>query len=81
MSDIQEVVALNLRRLRCERRMTQTALAFRAEVDRSYLCQLESGQYNATVQMLGKLAKALNVPPGALLEPPQDPHRPRASKR
>ncbi len=53
--------------------MTQTDLAFRAEVNRGYVSELESAQYSATVDMLGKLAKALNVAPGALLE--QSPKR------
>jgi transcriptional regulator with XRE-family HTH domain len=48
--------------------MTQVELAFRAEVNRGYISELESGKYSASVAMLGKLARALNVAPGAFLE-------------
>lgn len=50
--------------------MTQVDLAFRAEVNRGYISELENAKYSATVEMLGKLARALNVAPGALLEQP-----------
>ncbi len=76
MSDIRELLALNLRRLRRERSLTQSDLAFRAEVNRSYISELENAKYSATVEMLGKLARALNVVPSALLE-----QRPRTAKR
>lgn len=70
MNDIRDIVALNLRRLRRERSMTQAELAFRAEVNRGYLSELESAKYAATVEMLGRLARALNVDPGVFLQPP-----------
>jgi transcriptional regulator with XRE-family HTH domain len=61
MSDLRNTVARNLRRLRAEKGWTQEELAFRAKVDRSYISQLESGTYSASVTMLGKLATALRV--------------------
>jgi transcriptional regulator with XRE-family HTH domain len=70
MEDMRQVVARNLRRIRQDRSLTQEELSFRAEVDRSYISLLENGQYAASVDMLAKLAKALNVEPAALLEPP-----------
>ncbi len=45
-------------------------MAFRAEVNRSYISDLEQGKYSASVEMLGKLAKALNVAPSEFFEPP-----------
>ena len=70
MEDMRQVVARNLRRIRQDRSLTQEELSFRAEVDRSYISQLENGQYAASVEMLAKLAKALNVEPAAFFEPP-----------
>jgi transcriptional regulator with XRE-family HTH domain len=68
MEDMRQVVARNLRRLRHAKGLSQEELAFRAEVDRSYISMLESGtSYSATVTMLGKLAEALNVEPAEFL--------------
>jgi transcriptional regulator with XRE-family HTH domain len=61
MDDLRDIVGRNLRRLRNEKGWSQEELAFRANVDRSYISQLETGTYSASVTMLGKLAKALGV--------------------
>jgi transcriptional regulator with XRE-family HTH domain len=61
MDDLRDIVGRNLRRLRNEKGWSQEELAFRAKVDRSYISQLETGTYSASVTMLGKLAKALGV--------------------
>ena len=68
MNDLRNTVARNLRRLRSEKGWTQEELAFRAKVDRSYISQLETGVYSASVTMLGKLAKALGVNAGEFLK-------------
>jgi transcriptional regulator with XRE-family HTH domain len=76
MEDLPEIVALNLRRLRRQRKLTQEELALRAEIDRSYLGNIERAEYSITVVTLGRLAKALLVLPGELLDlPPQHPFR------
>jgi transcriptional regulator with XRE-family HTH domain len=61
MDDLRDIVGRNLRRLRNEKGWSQEELAFRAKVDRSYISQLETGTYSASVTMLGKLAKALGI--------------------
>ena len=68
MNDLRNTVARNLRRLRTAKGWTQEELAFRAKVDRSYVSQLETGVYSASVTMLGKLSKALGVDPGEFLK-------------
>lgn len=68
MDEMKQIVARNLRRLRHERKMSQEELSFQAKVDRSYISQLETGGYSASVTMLGKLAKALGVDVGELLK-------------
>ncbi|MGF6227979.1 transcriptional regulator with XRE-family HTH domain [Inquilinus ginsengisoli] len=70
MENVRQAVARNLRRIRGERSLTQEELGFRAEVNRSYISDLEQGKYSASVEILAKLAKALNVDPSAFLEPP-----------
>jgi len=70
MESMRQIVARNLRRIRGERSLTQEELGFRAEVNRSYISDLERGKYSASVEMLDKLARALNVDPATFLEPP-----------
>lgn len=60
---IRTVVAKNLRRLRHDRGMSQEELADRASVDRTYVSSLEREQYAASIDMLAKLAAALEVEP------------------
>ncbi|WP_441228147.1 helix-turn-helix domain-containing protein [Tardiphaga sp. 20_F10_N6_6] len=54
-------IALNLRRIRAAKGITQEALAFDAEVDRSYISGMERESFNPTIDMLEKLAGALSV--------------------
>jgi transcriptional regulator with XRE-family HTH domain len=68
--DLREVFATNLRRLRNARGLPQDALAYEARVSRSYLSQLEKGVFYASLKILGRLAKALDVEPAELLKLP-----------
>jgi ribosome-binding protein aMBF1 (putative translation factor) len=53
----------NLRRVRTAAGLTQTALAKRSGMDRSYVSDLEASQRNPTAVTLQRLAKVLNVTP------------------
>jgi len=68
MDEMKQIVARNLRRFRHERKLSQEELSFQAKVDRSYISQLETGVYSASVTMLAKLAKALGVEVSELLK-------------
>jgi transcriptional regulator with XRE-family HTH domain len=68
--DLRDVFAANLRRLRNAKGLSQDDLAYEAEVSRSYLSQLEKGAFYASLKIVGKLAKALNVEPAELLKLP-----------
>jgi transcriptional regulator with XRE-family HTH domain len=68
--DIRGVFALNLRRARNARGLSQEALAHEADVDRTYVSALELSVYSATIDMVDKLAKALGVDASALLQRP-----------
>jgi transcriptional regulator with XRE-family HTH domain len=58
-----------LRRLRARRGWTLDAVAKRADVTVPYLSQLENGvRTNPSLPALRRLAKALGVPVGKLLE-------------
>lgn len=68
--DLREVFAANLRRLRNAKRVSQDTLAYDADVSRSYLSQLEKGAFYASLNVVGRLAEALEVEPAELLKPP-----------
>jgi len=59
--DVHSRTGLNIQRLRRERGISQEALALRAHVTRGYLSALEGGRRNPTIQLLEKLAKALDA--------------------
>jgi len=65
------VFATNLRRLRHAKGLSQDDLAYEAEVSRSYLSQLEKGAFYASLKILEKLARVLDVEPVELLRSPQ----------
>jgi transcriptional regulator with XRE-family HTH domain len=58
----------NVRALRKKRGMSQEHLALEAELDRTYISQVERGRRNISVINLCRLAHVLGIPPGALLE-------------
>lgn len=57
-----------VRELRVQAGLSQEELAFRSGMKRGYLSDLERGARNPTVQALGRLAAALDVPPARLLQ-------------
>jgi transcriptional regulator with XRE-family HTH domain len=59
--DLREIVARNLRRLRRSRRLSKEELTDRAGINRNYVGMLEREENAATVDMLEKLADALDV--------------------
>lgn len=60
---LREIVAVNLRRLRHGRDLSQEELADRAGVNRNYVGMLEREEHAATVDMLEKLAEVLEADP------------------
>ena len=68
--DIREVFVRNLRKARNAKGLSQEALAHEAEVDRTYVSALERSQYSASIDMVDRLAKALEVEASALLQRP-----------
>jgi transcriptional regulator with XRE-family HTH domain len=74
--DLREVFAINLRRLRHAKGLSQDGLAYEAEVSRSYLSQLEKGSFYASLKIVDKLAKVLDVEPAELLRSPKSRKKP-----
>jgi transcriptional regulator with XRE-family HTH domain len=60
--------AVKLRKIREQRGLTQEALAEKVGVSRGYLSRLEMGRHDPPLSLLRRLAKALGVKVGRLLE-------------
>lgn len=57
-----------LRQARLKAGMTQEALAFAADVDRTYISYLENDQKSPTLEMLVKLCRELALPVSELIK-------------
>lgn len=73
--DIRDVLAVNLRKLRRARGLSQEELAHRAEIDRTYISSLERSVYAAGIDVVDRLARALGVEVVDLLARPTAPKR------
>ncbi len=65
--EIREVLARNLRIYRQARGLSQEELAHLAEIDRTYISALERCVYAASIDVVDRLAVALNVDAADLL--------------
>ncbi|KAB2727995.1 helix-turn-helix domain-containing protein [Brucella anthropi] len=54
-------IAWNLRQIRSSQGITQENLAVDANVDRTAISGIETGDYNPTIDLLERLAEALSV--------------------
>lgn len=59
--DIKNKVGQRIRTLRKELELSQEALALKAEVDRTYVTDVENGRRNVSVKILERLIKALDL--------------------
>jgi transcriptional regulator with XRE-family HTH domain len=73
VANIRTVIANNVRFFRKKLGLSQEALGFKCNMPDVYISKLERGILNVGVDNLEKIAKALGVQPGLLLEP--DAHR------
>jgi len=65
--DLLSRFASNVRRLRAKKKFSQKALADKVGISVSYVSMLERGQRSPPLETIEKMAKALGVPPSALL--------------
>ncbi len=71
VADLIPTVAKNLRRMRTERALSLEKLARASGVSRAMLGQIELGQSAPTINVLWKIARALDVPFSALISSSQ----------
>lgn len=68
--EIREVLARNLRKARQAKGLSQEELAHRAGVDRTYVSALERRVYAASIEVVDRLARELDVEAADLLRRP-----------
>jgi transcriptional regulator with XRE-family HTH domain len=68
MDDVCRRLGLNLAKLRRERGLSQEAFADQAGIHRTYISDIERGSRNPTITVVAKIAKALGVSLGSLLD-------------
>lgn len=65
--DLKEVMAVNLRRARHDKDLTQEELAHQAGLSARYVGKIERASVSASITVLGRLAVALGVDPCELI--------------
>ena len=66
--DVRRRLGLNLKKLREDQGFSQESFADHCGLHRTYISGIERGVRNPTVLILDKIAKALKVPAGVLLD-------------
>ena len=74
--DLRQIFAANLLRFRRAKGLSQESLAYEADVNRTYISKLEKGSAYVGLEIIGKLAKVLDVQPADFLMP-----QPRKNRR
>jgi len=59
--DINEFFGKKISELRKEKGFTQEKLALEANIDRTYISDIEKGNRNISLEILDKLSKTLNI--------------------
>ena len=68
--DLKRALAVNVRRERHARSLTQEELADRARLSARYLGSIERATVSASVTVLGRLAQAFRIDPCELIRSP-----------
>lgn len=68
--DLRQLFALNLRRIRHEKKISQEALAHDSEVDRAYLSRVERAVTYVGLEIIEKLAAVLDIDPAEFFREP-----------
>lgn len=68
MEDVRQRLARNLQRRRRAKGLSQEGFAHEAGVHRTYVSDLERGARNPTIDVIDRLARALGVTMGDLLD-------------
>ena len=66
--DIRKKFGKQVRKLRLEKGLSQEALAYQADLDRTYIPSIEKGERNVSITVMEKIAIALKVKISVLLD-------------
>ena len=66
--DVHDRLARNLRKLRQSKDWSQEELAHEANIHRTYISDLERAARNPSIEVVDRIAKALNASMGELLD-------------
>lgn len=69
---LKQTLSSNIKRIRKEKGISQEKLALKANVDRSYMSELERCLANPSIEALLKISNALEVNPSDLLDRGKD---------
>jgi transcriptional regulator with XRE-family HTH domain len=67
-ASVEVIFGKVLRQIREEKGLTQEKIAELANVDRTYIYRLETGQRSPSLSIIFRIAKALKISPGTLLD-------------
>ena len=67
---IGAVFAVNLRKIRSAKKISQEKLAHDADLDRTYISSLEREVYSPTLEVIARIARALDVEVVELVKTP-----------
>lgn len=65
---LKQALSANIKRIRLEQGVSQEKLALKANIDRSYMSELERQLANPSIEALMKIGNALGVTPSELLK-------------
>ncbi|GBR76470.1 transcriptional regulator XRE family [Candidatus Termititenax persephonae] len=66
-AQLKQICVYNLKKFRKQAGMSQTQLGLRCATPASYICEIETGRKFPSLEMLVKIADALQVPPHLFL--------------
>lgn len=66
---LNEIVGINIRKIRKERGLSQEEFAEICGLHRNYLSSIERGERNITLDTLSQISNAINLSPIKLLSP------------
>ncbi|MEO1607238.1 MAG: helix-turn-helix transcriptional regulator [Pseudomonadota bacterium] len=66
---LRDRVGLNIQEVRRSLGLSQEALAFKAHVNRGYMGKIENAKYSASLDILERIAEAMDVDPAVLTAP------------
>ncbi len=74
--EIRDALAHNLKAYRHAKGLSQEELAHRADIDRTYISALERSVYAASIDVLDRIAKVLEIETADLLKLPPSADEP-----